>query len=178
MRNIKIIIIIIAFLALYIPVNAAGAPSIISYQGRLANSSGSVLGGSGTTYYFKFSIWDNATVGSGSRVWPTSAPGSTSVTVRNGIFSVNIGDTTNGYPDTLDYDFGTNESIFLQVEVSSDDSTFETVSPRQQITSVPFAQLAESVVFDNGFKLEEVDSETVRLYDSTGETIFEFDESQ
>src|SRR3989344_5375031 len=132
----------------FIPVayGASGAPRIISYQGRLLDSSGNLLGGSsGTTYYFKFSIWDNATVGSGTRLWPASAPTSVGITVTSGVFNVNIGDTRNGYPDLLNYNFNTNQDIYLQVEASSDNSTFETLSPRQRIAASSFSILSEAV---------------------------------
>ncbi|MSU74736.1 hypothetical protein EXS57_03095, partial [Candidatus Kaiserbacteria bacterium] len=121
-------------------------PQIFTYQGRLADGSGNLLGGSGTTYYFKFSIWSNATVGSGTRLWPSTVPATTTATVRQGVFTVNIGDTANGYPDSLNLDFSNSTSHYLQIEVSSDNSSSETLSPRQQITSAAFAQLAGAVV--------------------------------
>ncbi|MDO8521304.1 MAG: hypothetical protein Q7S52_04265, partial [bacterium] len=124
---------------------AAGAPSIVSYQGRLADASGNLLGGTGTTFYFKFSIWDNGTVGAGSRLWPRAESATTTAVVRDGVFNVNIGDTANGYPEALDYDFSTNANIFLQVEVSSDNISSQTVSPRLRIASNAFAQLAGAV---------------------------------
>jgi hypothetical protein len=125
---------------------ATGVPTIMSYQGRLADSSGNLLGSSsGTTYYFKFSIWDNPTVPSGSKLWPATDPGTASVTVKTGVFNVNIGDTANSYPDALDYNFNTNNAVYLQVEVSSDNSTFQTLTPRQRIASSAFAQLAGAV---------------------------------
>ena len=123
----------------------AGVPNIISYQGRLTDSSGSVLGGTGTTYYFKFSIWDSSTILSGNRLWPTSAPGTATSTVTSGVFNVNIGDTANSYPDALDYDFYTNADVYLQVEVSSNGTSFETLSPRQRIGSAGFAINADNV---------------------------------
>ena len=126
-------------------VHSAGIPSIFNYQGRLADSSSNFLGGNGTTYYFKFSIWDNASVGSGSKLWPTGAPGTVSTTVKQGIFNVNIGDTANGYPDTLDYNFNTSNDVFLQVEVSSDNASFQTLSPRQRVSISPFAKVSGSV---------------------------------
>jgi len=124
---------------------ARGVPAILNYQGRLADSSGDLLGGSGTTYYFKFSIWNNATVGSGTRVWPSSAPTATSANVREGVFNVAIGDTANGYPDSLDYDFSQNDTVYLQVEASSDNSTFETLTPRQLISASAFARVSGQV---------------------------------
>ncbi len=127
------------------PVFAAAPPGIISYQGRLADSSGNLLGGSGTTYYFKFSIWNNATVDSGTRLWPSSAPTASSFNVRQGVFTANIGDTASGYPHVLDYDFATAGDVYLEVSVSSDNSTFQTLSPRQRISSVPFARLSGAV---------------------------------
>ena len=126
---------------------ASGVPSILSYQGRLTNSSGDLLGGAGTTYYFKFSIWTTSTINTGTKLWPTTDPTSFGASVRQGVFNVNIGDTANGYPDTLNYNFNTNSDIYLQVEVSSSGGagTFETLSPRQRISSAVFAQLAGAV---------------------------------
>ncbi|HRH22691.1 MAG TPA: hypothetical protein PLB51_01725, partial [Candidatus Paceibacterota bacterium] len=123
---------------------AASVPSTLSYQGRLTDSSGNLLGGSGTNYYFKFSLWDNATVGSGNQVWPASAPTSFATQVKEGVFNVNIGDTANGYPDALTYSFNS-PNLYLQVEVSSNNVSFETLSPRQSITSSAFAQVAGAV---------------------------------
>jgi len=127
---------------------ANGVPTILSYQGRLANSGGNLLGSSsGTVYYFKFSIWDVATGGTASpdRLWPAGAPGTTTAIVRQGVFNVNIGDTGAGYPDILNYNFNTNKDIYLQIEVSSNGTSFETLSPRQRISSAPFAQVSGTV---------------------------------
>jgi len=123
----------------------SGTPNTLSYQGHLTDSGGNLLGGAGTTYYFKFSFWDSPTVGSGSKVWPLVSPGSSALTVKQGVFSVNIGDIDNGYPDVLDYNFNTNSKIYLQVEISSDNVTFETLSPRSPISSSAFSQVANQV---------------------------------
>jgi len=130
-------------------VNAtSGVPKIISYQGRLTDASGNMLGGSsGTTYYFKFSIWDSpiSNPQTGNRLWPTTSPNITTSTVTSGVFNVNIGDTANGYPDTLTYDFYSNSDVYLEVQVSSNGSSFETLSPRQRISASGFAINAENV---------------------------------
>lgn len=125
---------------------ATGVPEIISYQGRLTDSTGDLLGGSGTNYFFKFSIWDDPDVGSGTKLWPAGAPGTTTLSVEQGVFNVNIGDTANGYPDALTYDFQTNDTVFLQVEVSANiGGPFETLDPRQQITAAGYAINAGTV---------------------------------
>lgn len=127
---------------------AAGTPLIMSYQGRLTDDDGNLLGSSsGTTYYFRFSIWNVSTGGTAgaNRLWPASDPTAVSLTVRSGVFTANIGDTSAGYPDTLDYDFSTDEDIYLQVEVSSDNVTFQTLTPRQRISSAPFARVSGAV---------------------------------
>jgi hypothetical protein len=152
-KNGKILILKIAvfllLLSANVPVHAAGTPLIFSYQGRITDSSGNLLGGNGTTYYFKFSIWNNPTVALGSQLWPISpsVPTSFPITVRQGVFNANIGDTASGYPDVLDYNFSANKDIYLQVEVSSTGGagTFETISPRQRISSALFAQVAGAV---------------------------------
>ncbi|MDO8584558.1 MAG: hypothetical protein Q7R85_00360, partial [bacterium] len=144
--HLAVVFVAIAFLFSGAVASAAGVPQIFSYQGRLLDEDGNLLGGSGTTYYFKFSIWTSATVGAGGRVWPASAPGTVSTTVRQGVFNVNIGDIANSYPDALDFNFNNaTTTIYLQVEASSDNSTFETLSPRQQISSAVFAELAAAV---------------------------------
>lgn len=136
------LLILLLLLSFHVTVYAA-PPSILSYQGRLTNASGSLLGGSsGTTYYFKFSLW--SALSAGTKLWPTSDPTSYATTVREGVFNVNIGDTANGYPDVLDYTFNS-ANVYLKVEVSSDNASFETLSPRQQVTSSAFAQVAGSV---------------------------------
>lgn len=144
MIKLLFVIIILLLLSPYVPVYAAGTPLIFSYQGRLSNSNGNLLTG---TYYFKFSIWDVATGGTAgtNRLWPSGGPSSVSASVREGVFNVNIGDTANGYPDSLTYNFNTDADIFLQVEASSNDSSFETLSPRQRISSAVFAQIAGAV---------------------------------
>ncbi|HEY4521960.1 MAG TPA: hypothetical protein VJH05_02365, partial [Candidatus Paceibacterota bacterium] len=116
---------------------AAGVPSVINYQGRLTNSSGDLLGDSGTTYYFKFSIWNNATVGSGTKLWPIGEPATTTANVKQGVFNANIHIT--------DFNFNDSSDAYLQIEVSSDNNSSQTLSPRQRISSTAFAQLAGAV---------------------------------
>lgn len=144
-RYVKRVCLVGLLLAFFFPLAsalAAGIPSIFSYQGRLANQNGDLLTGS---YYFKFSIWNNSDISLGTKLWPTNDPTALSATVRQGVFNVNIGDTANGYPDVLDYNFNTNQNIYLQIAVSSTGSSFQTLSPRQRISSAVFAQLAGAV---------------------------------
>ncbi|MDP2594070.1 MAG: hypothetical protein Q8P36_01905, partial [bacterium] len=144
---IRSLLIALAFvLAIPLPFNFAEAayapPQILTYQGRLTNSSGNLVTG---TYYFKFSIWSSPIVGSGTQLWPVTA-NSVSATVTQGVFAINIGDTANGYPDTLNLDFSSASALYLEVKVSSDDDSFETLSPRQPLATTPYAFVANAVV--------------------------------
>ena len=148
MKKVFFATILLVLLASSVSAYAAGIPSILSYQGRLTDSGGNLLGSSaGTTYYFKFSIWDNPTSDpiTGNRLWPSTGPSTVTTTVRQGVFNVDIGDTTNG-SNALNYNFNTSKDIYLQIEVSTTlTGTFEVLSPRQRISSAPFAQISGAV---------------------------------
>ena len=136
----------IAIFTSTLPVKAAiGVPKSISYQGRLYDSSGNLLGGTGATYCFKYSIWDVATVGSGTKLWPTALPAAAQLNVRYGVFNANIGINT---PDALTFDFNQTDTSFLQVEVAPFTTicgTFETITPRFQLTAAGYAINAGTV---------------------------------
>ncbi len=123
--------------------SAAGVPNLISYQGRLTDTSGNPLGGTGTLYCFRYSIYDAAS--GGNKVWPAGTPTNTTTTVTDGVFSDQVG----RMDDLSGLDFLTTSTLYLQVAVNTVTSTcsgsWEDLTPRQQITSNAWAQTAESV---------------------------------
>jgi len=111
------------------PSLSPSVPTVINYQGRLANASGRPLTG---TYHMVFSIWDTETVGTGTRLWgPEAHP---NVQVTDGLFNIPLGSLV---PISASVFAG--PSTYLQVEVEG-----ETLSPRQPITSVGYAFQAEN----------------------------------
>ncbi|MDO8560376.1 MAG: hypothetical protein Q7S23_05120, partial [bacterium] len=130
----------------------AGVPKILHHQGRLLNASGSLLGStSGTDYCFRFSIFDDATVGGAeNQLWPVSTPKTMTVSVKEGVFNVGIGDTSaNG--DTLSLNFQDYNEVYLNVEVAAQVSSscsgvsFQNLEPRQRITSSGYAINSDTV---------------------------------
>ncbi len=128
---------------------ASGVPRIMNYQGRLMNAGGTLLGGSGTDYCVKFSLYDDATVGGpDTKLWPTGSPATMTVVVRNGIFNAGVGDTNVG-GDTLDFNFEDTDAAYLNVEVATKvgatcapgdgAESFENLSPRQRVTASGYA---------------------------------------
>ncbi|MCX6794416.1 MAG: hypothetical protein NTY31_00220 [Candidatus Falkowbacteria bacterium] len=127
---------------------AQGVSKILSYQGRLTDINSNPLGGSGTNYCFRFSIYNNSS--GGAPLWPNGTPTSNTISVANGIFNAGIGQaddlgTFNFYEN---YDTG----IYLNIEVNNTPVTctgsWETLLPRQRIDAVGYAQVARDVYGD------------------------------
>jgi len=119
-------------------VEAASPPSIITYQGKLLQSSASVT----TTKKMGFSIYDSLT--GGNILYTASGTLAASNTVNiiptNGVFSVEIGKTTgatstNSLGSSI---FQNNQSLYLEVIVVDSGAT-TTLSPRKQLTTAPYA---------------------------------------
>lgn len=121
---------------------AAGVPQLLSYQGRLTDTSGNPLGGTGTTYCFRYSIYD--AVSGGNKLWPSGTPTNATTTVVDGVFSDQV-----GRADTLNMDFFATSTIYLNVDVNTVTSTcagsWESLTPRQQITAAGYALSADDV---------------------------------
>src|SRR3989344_1211277 len=124
----------------------AGVPLAINFQGRLYDENENLLGGAGTDYCFKFSIYDATTAG--SKIWPSGSPTPDTLTVRNGVFDASIGNA-----DTLNLAF-TDDQAFIDVAVSAKSGTcdvgetgesYEILTPRQQIVSSAFAINSKTV---------------------------------
>ncbi len=124
---------------------AAGAPLKIAYEGRLTDSSGNALGGTGTVYCYRFSIYDASS--GGNKLWPGGTPTNTTATTTDGVFNAVVGQA-----DTLSssvFDFSTTSIAYLQVEVNTVTSTcggsWEALLPRQQVLSSGYAMQSANV---------------------------------
>ncbi|OGH92509.1 MAG: hypothetical protein A2534_05225, partial [Candidatus Magasanikbacteria bacterium RIFOXYD2_FULL_39_9] len=109
---------------------AANAPLIITYQGKLLVSNRLAT----TTQDMTFVLYDAAT--SGNILYTASgtigSPAAVSTTPSQGLFSINLGDTnTNPLEPAI---FSNNTSVYLEVRVGSD-----TLTPRKRITATPYA---------------------------------------
>lgn len=117
-----------------------GVSSKLSYQGRLTDASGNPLSG---TYYVCFALYDAATVG--TKLWPAGVPTNNTVTVTNGVFNASV-----GVSDALTYDFSANDTVYLNVGVSSsnvacDNVAVENLTPRQRVDATAYARVAADV---------------------------------
>lgn len=136
------IVVFVSYSFQAVNVTNAGVPKILSFQGRLTDSSNNLLGGSGTNYYFKFEI--HSTLATDNELWNS---GSTAITIKvtQGVFNTLLGDTSAGY-SALNLDFDS-QSYYLEVQVddNSDFSSPETLSPRQRIVASGFSVNADTV---------------------------------
>jgi hypothetical protein len=110
----------------------AQVPTTLSYQGRLLQND-AAQGPVGGTIDIQFSIWSGPTGDPGAtQLWSESWTG---VGLSNGVFSVLLG--SNGSP-LVPSNFQNDSSLYLQLTIDG-----ETLSPRQQLGSVPFAIVDE-----------------------------------
>jgi len=112
------------------PTLAGDSTTTISYQGRLADSSGNPVTTSGVGMQFRLYNTDTG----GSPLWEESH---TAVPVEDGLFHVLLG-STNPIPVSL---LANNSTLWLGIKVGSDSE----MSPREQIASVPYAMIASTV---------------------------------
>ena len=102
----------------------ADLPPLIRYQGEAVDSQGVSLEG---PYTLTFRLYDAQT--GGTTVWEETQP---SVPLAGGYFSVLLGQVT---PLSVDW----SQPLWLSVQVNTDPE----LAPRQQITSVPLAMVAD-----------------------------------
>ncbi|MDP2631718.1 MAG: hypothetical protein Q8P30_03045 [Candidatus Uhrbacteria bacterium] len=157
---------------------AASPPNIISYQGRILNANSVPV--SDATASMTFELYDSLT--GGECLWPglygfDSCPGiagAVTVSLTDGLFSENLGDTAAGYVSMADDIFGQETALYLEVTVNG-----ETLSPRKQITSAPYALNSDMLqgLVPGNFTLDRayesgsavtVDASDLRLYFSAG----------
>jgi len=119
-------------LPLRAPMLASDSTTTISYQGRLADSSGDPVTTSGVG--MQFCLYDTDTGGAPLDGW---CENHTAVPVEDGLFHVLLG-STNPIPASLLSD---NSTLWLGITVGADSE----MTPREQIASVPYAMIASTV---------------------------------
>ncbi len=122
-----------------------GAPTVVSYQGKVTVGNATYDG----TGYFKFAIvnaagtttyWSNdgTSTGGGEPDHGTPLP------VTGGLFNVLLGDTTlPNMSQPLDAPVFDGTARLLRVWFSTDDSSYELLSPDRRIAAVPYALQAQ-----------------------------------
>lgn len=109
----------------------------ISYQAKLSDTSGFPV--ADASYAMKFSVYDAST--GGNRLWTATgtlaSPGAINVSSTNGLFTLNLGDTSAGgqWQNVLPMNIWNNDSLFLGVTIDADAE----MTPRRRLTSAPQA---------------------------------------
>jgi hypothetical protein len=110
-------------------VPAATSTSTISYQGRLADSSGNPLTGK---YNLEFRIYDVPT--GGVPLWTEMWTGTNAVDASDGLFNVMLGSIDNTLASAIEG----HDELYLGITVGTDGE----MVPRVQLGSVPFSMQA------------------------------------
>jgi hypothetical protein len=127
------------------PLVASGSPTVVAYQGEVQVNDDLYTGGG----YFKFAVvnaagtttyWSNDGTGAGG----TEPSTAVQLAVSEGLFSVLLGDTTlGGMTQALSADVFSHPDRYLRVWFSSDDVTFDQLTPDTRIAAVPYALQAQ-----------------------------------
>jgi hypothetical protein len=117
-----------------LPVIAQAVPQIMSYQGKLNDGTGKPVTGN---VAITFTIYDAPTAGNTlwTEVWD-GTNGTSTVTVKNGLFSVELGTYTPLAATIFD-----KNNLYLGIKVGSDSE----MAPRQRFTSGAYAFRAEPI---------------------------------
>ncbi|MBT4941837.1 MAG: hypothetical protein HOL80_00110 [Candidatus Magasanikbacteria bacterium] len=138
---------------------AADVPYIITYQGKLIESSESVT----TTKSMGFLLFDQHDTLVYTASGTIASTSTLSVTPSSGVFAVNLGDTgTNSLSPGI---FASSSELYLEVHVGS-----QKLLPRKRLTSVPYALNARYLM---GVTAETTSSSTyIPMSDSQGQFTF------
>jgi hypothetical protein len=113
---------------------ATAAPSLMSYQGQLADASGNPLTG---IYNMVFTIYDDASLGGPTHiVWQEAQNGTN---VRNGLFSVMLGNGTPVVPLTADV--FSSPDRWMGIKIGADPE----IVPRSRLQSVAYSQKVNTI---------------------------------
>jgi hypothetical protein len=118
----------VACFVLFLSTGAAFAQTTtFTYQGRLTDLGTPPTG----TYDMQFKLYDTATVGTGTLQGSPNTVTNATVSVANGVFTVQLDFGASGFPGA---------DRFLEINVRHPGNpTYTTLSPRQQLTSTPYA---------------------------------------
>jgi hypothetical protein len=110
---------------LFLSSSVRAQTTVFNYQGRLTELAAAASG----TYDFQFALYDAATAGTQQGTSPQTITG---VAVAAGVFTVGL--------DFGSTPFSAGADRYLEIRVKKPvDSTYTTLTPRQQIKSVPYA---------------------------------------
>ena len=126
---------VVLFLLTMLPLAGyAEVPEQINYQGYLTDLDGNPV--PDEKVEMKFAIYDQLTVG--TELWDEAQ----TVPVANGVYNVLLGQAIPLSPDL----FRKYSELYLEVRIwNSDIADFETLKPRQPLTSTPFTMKAADI---------------------------------
>ncbi len=128
MKRLLVLIALLGVFFLVVPAEfvlaAPGVLQQINFQGKVVNGTTGTNVADGT-YSFTFNIYSVSS--GGSAIWTETK----NVTVTNGIFQTNLGDTTS-LPGSVDFN---TDNIYLGINFNSDGE----MSPRVRFTAAPYA---------------------------------------